>query len=101
MAPEVIMEEDYDAKADIWSLGITLIELAEGLPPYSNRSILAALQMIPRNEPPKLSEPSRWSPEFNDLIHVCLQKDPAKRPSAVELLLVSILWKFCLMFDRL
>jgi serine/threonine protein kinase len=88
MAPEVIMEEDYNAKADIWSLGITLIELAEGLPPYAERSILAALQMIPRNEPPKLKEPSKWSSEFNDLISVCLQKDPKNRPSAVELLLV-------------
>ena len=88
MAPEVINEEDYDSKADIWSLGITLIELAEGVPPYAQHSTLAALRLIPKNEPPTLQEPSKWSNDLNDLLSKCLQKDPEKRPSAIELLMV-------------
>lgn len=98
MAPEVICEKNYDAKADIWSLGITLIELAEGLPPYSGHSTLAALRLIPKNEPPKLNESSKWSPEFHDILNRCLQKDPALRPTAVELLTVKSFLFFFFVF---
>lgn len=94
MAPEVINEEDYDSKADIWSLGITLLELAEGLPPYAQNSTLAALRLIPKNEPPKLKEAGKWSPEFHDILFQCLQKDPTKRPTAIELLTVSYVQTF-------
>ena len=95
MAPEVIMEEKYDSKADIWSLGITLIELAEGVPPYAHHSTLAVLRLIPKNDPPKLEEPERWSSDFNEFLDKCLQKDPTKRPSAIELLTVSYINYFC------
>lgn len=98
MAPEVICEENYDAKADIWSLGITLIELAEGLPPYAKHSTLAALRLIPKNDPPVLSDSTVWSPEFHDFLNKCLQKDPAMRPTSDGLLAVIIILSFPFFF---
>jgi serine/threonine protein kinase len=86
MAPEVIKEVGYDFKADIWSLGITAIEISEGKPPYANIHPMRAIFMIPSRPPPKLTEPERWSPEFNDFVAKCLTKDPSQRPSAAELL---------------
>eukprot|EP01029_Cantina_marsupialis_P014089 TRINITY_DN311_c2_g1_i2.p1 TRINITY_DN311_c2_g1~~TRINITY_DN311_c2_g1_i2.p1 ORF type:complete len:461 (+),score=134.32 TRINITY_DN311_c2_g1_i2:1177-2559(+) len=86
MAPEVIQEYSYDGKADIWSLGITAIELAEGEPPYSHIHPMRAIFMIPSQPPPKLSDAGKWSNEFNDFIATCLIKDPAKRPTSQELL---------------
>lgn len=86
MAPEVIQEEGYDFKADIWSLGITAIELAECRPPYANIHPMRAIFMIPSRPPPKLSKPELWSEKFNDFIDKCLTKNPDNRASAVELL---------------
>lgn len=86
MAPEVLQAHEYDGKADIWSLGITAIEMAVGEPPLSNIHPMRALFMIPNNPPPKLPHPEKYSPEFTDFIAVCLQKDPAKRPDATTLL---------------
>lgn len=73
MAPEVIacerqLEYAYDSRCDVWSLGITAIELAEGEPPLSSLHPMRALFHIPRNPPPKLRRPGDWSPEFNDFI---------------------------------
>jgi len=85
MAPEVIQEVGYDVKADLWSLGITCIELAEGKPPYSNIHPMRAIFMIPSRPPPKLTEPDKWTKEFNDFIGKCLTKNPEQRPSASEL----------------
>ncbi len=73
MAPEVIaceqqMECDYDVRCDIWSLGITAIELADGEPPLSELHPMRALFKIPRNPPPTLRNPSKWSKEYNDFI---------------------------------
>jgi len=86
MAPEVIQEVGYDVKADLWSLGITSIEMAEGKPPYSNIHPMRAIFMIPSRPPPKLTEPDNWSKDFNDFIAKCLTKNPEQRPVASELL---------------
>lgn len=74
MAPEVIQESSYDGKADVWSLGITAIEMAEGMPPHFNVHPMRAIFLIPSKPPPKLTEPSKWSNEFNDFIKCCLVK---------------------------
>jgi serine/threonine protein kinase len=86
MAPEVIQEVGYNNRADIWSLGITCIEMAEGKPPYSNVHPMRAIFMIPSRPPPTLTEPAKWSASFNEFVTVCLTKDPKARPSATELL---------------
>jgi len=86
MAPEVIQEVGYDVKADLWSLGITAIEMAEGKPPYSNIHPMRAIFMIPSRPPPKLTEPDKWSKEFNDFVVHCLTKNPEQRPPATDLL---------------
>jgi len=86
MAPEVIQEVGYDVKADIWSLGITAIEMAEGKPPYSNIHPMRAIFMIPSRPPPKFTEPDKWTADFNDFIAKCLSKNPEQRPSASDII---------------
>lgn len=91
MAPETIQCETvrdypYDYKADIWSLGITLIEFAQRDPPHHDMSPVRVLLKIQKGEPPKLDFPSRWSKEFSDFLSLCLNKDPTKRPTASELI---------------
>lgn len=85
MAPEVIEEIGYDTKADIWSLGITAIEMAEGRPPYSDIHPMRAIFMIPTKPPPTFKKPEEWSSEFNDFIRSCLIKKPEERKTALRL----------------
>lgn len=86
MAPEILGERGYGVQADIWSLGITCIEMAEGNPPHHNVNPMRAIFMIPTQPPPKLSDESKYSPQFVNFLKKCLIKNPDKRPSAQELL---------------
>jgi len=86
MAPEVILESDYDEKCDIWSLGITIIEMAEGFPPNHMMHPFRALFMIPKKDPPTFANPFNWSPDMVDFVALCLKKEPSERPSALDLL---------------
>ncbi|NXY84586.1 STK10 kinase, partial [Alcedo cyanopectus] len=91
MAPEVVMCETmkdtpYDYKADIWSLGITLIEMAQIEPPHHELNPMRVLLKIAKSDPPTLSCPSKWSLEFRDFLKKALDKNPETRPSAAQLL---------------
>ncbi|XP_026580041.1 misshapen-like kinase 1 isoform X4 [Pseudonaja textilis] len=90
MAPEVIACDEnpdatYDYRSDIWSLGITAIEMAEGAPPLCDMHPMRALFLIPRNPPPKLKS-KKWSKKFIDFIDNCLIKAYPNRPSTEQLL---------------
>lgn len=105
MAPEVIEEIGYDCVADIWSLGITALEMAEGVssqiinkicndikyfyfkkPPYGDIHPMRAIFMIPTKPPPSFREPDRWTPEFIEFVSGCLVKNPEERATATDLL---------------
>ncbi|XP_027146586.1 myosin-IIIb isoform X1 [Larimichthys crocea] len=91
MAPEVIACEQqydysYDARCDVWSLGITAIELADGDPPLAELHPVKALFKIPRNPSPTLRNPGQWCRSFCHFIGQCLIKDFEARPSVTHLL---------------
>lgn len=86
MAPEVVAENGYDCSADIWSLGIVILEMAEGKPPYSEIHPLKVLFMIPTRPPPFFKNPDDWSEDFVDFVGLCLVKDPQKRATTQQLL---------------
>eukprot|EP00698_Gefionella_okellyi_P015722 TRINITY_DN4453_c0_g1_i1.p1 TRINITY_DN4453_c0_g1~~TRINITY_DN4453_c0_g1_i1.p1 ORF type:complete len:419 (-),score=70.10 TRINITY_DN4453_c0_g1_i1:116-1372(-) len=84
MAPEVIKQVGYDTKADIWSVGITAIELATGAPPYFDQHPMRVLLVIPKCEPPTLD--ASFSRPFREFVSLCLRMNSADRPTARELL---------------
>ncbi|KAJ8248153.1 hypothetical protein GJAV_G00238900 [Gymnothorax javanicus] len=91
MAPEVVMcetskDRPYDYKADVWSLGITLIELAQVEPPNHEMNPMRVLLKIAKSEPPTLMQPSKWSPEFSDFLRKCLDKNMDNRWDPIQLL---------------
>ncbi|XP_049596611.1 TRAF2 and NCK interacting kinase a isoform X10 [Syngnathus scovelli] len=90
MAPEVIACDEnpdatYDFKSDLWSLGITAIEMAEGAPPLCDMHPMRALFLIPRNPAPRLKS-KKWSKKFQLFIESCLVKSHGQRPSTEQLL---------------
>ncbi|SAM07260.1 hypothetical protein [Absidia glauca] len=86
MAPEVIKGTDYDTKADIWSLGVTMMEMAQGNPPYIDHPPLRAVFLIAANGVPDLDCPDKWSPLLLDFIKKCTTTDTNLRPDADQLL---------------
>jgi serine/threonine-protein kinase OSR1/STK39 len=92
MAPEVMQQEEgrgYDARADVWSFGITLLELAHGHAPFARLPPMKVLLMTLQNPPPTLEQPGskrHFSKAMRDIVARCLQKDPRERPTAAQLL---------------
>jgi len=91
MAPEVVdskkrTHSGYNYTADIWSLGITCIECADGRPPLAHAHPMRALFLIPQQPPPTLKNPKIWPTEFVDFLAKCLIKDYKIRPSASDML---------------
>ncbi|GMT34406.1 hypothetical protein PFISCL1PPCAC_25703 [Pristionchus fissidentatus] len=91
MAPEVIAcdenpEATYDSRSDLWSLGITCLEMAEGHPPLCDMHPMRALFLIPRNSPPRLKRGRKWSKKFESFIETVLVKDYHQRPYTDQLL---------------
>lgn len=85
MAPEIIKRNDYDYKADIWSLGITIIEMATGNPPFADQDPHRALFLIPKVRPPKLDE-THFSKLIQDFLGLCLKEDPEDRLASADLI---------------
>jgi serine/threonine-protein kinase 24/25/MST4 len=75
MAPEVIQESRYDGKVDVWSLGISAIEMGEMSPPRWSVHPMRVIFMISRDPPPHLTERDKWSLPMHDFIAQCLQKE--------------------------
>ncbi|KAK6157787.1 hypothetical protein DH2020_012035 [Rehmannia glutinosa] len=86
MAPEVIQESRYDGKVDVWALGVSAIEMAEGLPPRATVHPMRVLFMISIEPAPMLEDKEKWSLVFHDFVAKCLTKDPRLRPTAAEML---------------
>ncbi|XP_078269406.1 STE20-like serine/threonine-protein kinase isoform X2 [Rhinoraja longicauda] len=91
MAPEVVMcetskDKPYDYKADVWSLGVTLIEMAQMEPPHHELNPMRVLLKIAKADPPTLDQPSRWSPEFSDFLRKAVDKNVEQRWSCQQLL---------------
>ena len=87
MAPELIHGKGYSIAVDVWSAGITALEMAEGEPPYFHDPPIKALLKIYRDDAPQLKEPEKWSNKFKSFLKLALQKDAEKRATVKELLM--------------
>ncbi|KAN0060033.1 kinase that interacts with cdc31p [Thecaphora frezii] len=86
MAPEVITEgKTYDQKADVWSLGITIYEMATGNPPLADVEQMRVIMMIPKSKPPRLPAEGDFSPSMRDFVACCLNEEPKERLTSEEL----------------
>jgi len=85
-APEVITQDSYDKKVDVWSTGIVAIEMAEKRPPHWQIDPYQVILHIPKQPPPSFKEPQKWTYDFKDFIDRCLKKDPKERPHAKDFL---------------
>lgn len=100
MSPEIISSTKYGPATDIWSIGITCIELATGIPPRAKIHPMRVMAVISDEDPPTLPKNDKLSKPFYDFVNLCLQKDPAKRPSAKDLLRHKFLKKPTLLSRR-
>lgn len=94
-APELIRGLEYDAKVDVWSTGITALEMADGEPPHLNEPPLRALLLITTAGAPGLRAPDRWSPAFRHFLKCALAPDPDKRATSEQLLLHPFVTSAC------
>ncbi len=95
MAPELIRAQPYGVGVDVWSLGITAIEMAQLEPPYLSEPPLRALLLITTNGSPNLSNPGNWSADFNDFVKVCCTVDTAQRATCDALLKHPFIQQAC------
>lgn len=95
MAPEIIQKTAYGTEVDIWSLGIMLMEMAEGEPPYMKFPQGKALFLISTEGAPPLKQQNKWSSDFRHFLSSCLNPTPSKRVNAIELLQHPFLHQQC------
>lgn len=95
MAPELIKGTAYDAGVDVWSLGITVIEMTDGDPPLMSQPVMRALLLITVQPAPTTKAPSKFSKDLLHFLSKMLVKDPSRRSSAEQLLLHPFLRKAC------
>eukprot|EP01117_Protostelium_nocturnum_P010221 TRINITY_DN3664_c0_g1_i1.p1 TRINITY_DN3664_c0_g1~~TRINITY_DN3664_c0_g1_i1.p1 ORF type:complete len:439 (-),score=110.89 TRINITY_DN3664_c0_g1_i1:52-1368(-) len=85
-APELISADSYNNKVDLWACGIVALEMAESRPPHWDMQPLEVILHIPKSPAPRLKDTKKWSPDFQDFLSKCLQKNPDDRSAAKELL---------------
>lgn len=85
MAPELIRGAEYDGRVDVWSLGVTALEMADGEPPFLREPPLRALLLITTAGPPELREPEKWTPKFRHFIKCCTHTDPVRAAATLSL----------------